>query len=337
MPYVDNYIEILKRDGADFDVINWDRFNIEDESELTYEDAKIGHQRGFLDYFNYCRFVLSILKRHKYERIIIFGIQLLFFLRKYLIKKYSNKFIVDIRDYNKIIKCFNIQKVINNSTFTVISSPGFKEWLPKSNKYIINHNTIVESLDELREIKTDNIKSDNISIGCIGALRDYQINIDLIKSLKNNKLIHLNYHGEGNINREISKYLIENRINNVSLTGRYAKEQEEDLYYLNDMINLLRYNDSINNKTALPNRLYNSVIYGKPMLAYKDTYLSDEIAKNSLGLVIYSLEDIEIEIKSYLKDFNFIEYENSRIAFFSKIINENLIFFDKLKEFINYC
>lgn len=335
MPYVNNYTKILDEIEADYSVINWDRFKIEKEGEFIYRDSKIGHQRNFSDYFKYSRFVLNILKKNNYDKIIVFGIQLVFFLNRYLLKKYSNKYIIDIRDHNRIIKYFNIGKAIDKSTFTVLSSLGYKEWLPKSNKYLINHNTKIESLDELREVKPFELSIGNkISVGCIGALRDYKINIDFIESLKNIELIQLNYHGEGDINIDISRYLLKYGIDNVNLTGRYDKDEEEGLYSKNDIVNVLRYIDGVNNKTALPNRLYNAAIYGKPMLAFEGTYLSEIIKKYNLGIVVGSFDNIERKIMEYINNFDFKIYENGRDVFFETVMKDNKEFRERVEEFL---
>lgn len=332
MPYVENYINILNEIDLEYDIINWDRFKIEKESRFIYRDSKIGHQRSFLDYFKYSRFLLNILKDKKYDNVIIFGIQLVFFLEGYLIKNYGNKYIIDIRDHNRVIKYFNIEKVINKSMYTVLSSPGYKEWLPKSNKYVINHNTKIGSLNELKNIETFELSIYNkISVGCIGALRDYKINIDFIEALKNIQAINLNYHGEGDINKDISKYLIEHGIENVSLTGRYNKEEEPELYKKNNIINVLRYNDGINNKTALPNRLYSAAVYGKPMLGFEGTYLAEIIKEYNLGLIIDNFDNIEKELVAYFKNIDFELYKNKRYLFFDKVIKENIEFENKIK------
>lgn len=335
MPYVENYTNILDEIDLEYDIINWDRFKIEKESEFIYRDSKVGHQRGFLDYFKYSRFVLNILKKNNYDKVVVFGIQLVFFLKSHLIKEYSNKYIIDIRDHNRIIKYFNIKKAVNNSTFTVLSSHGYKDWLPESNKYIINHNTRIESLDQLREVNPFDLSSSNkIFVGCIGALRDYKINIDFIESLKNSEIVQLNYHGEGDINEDVSRYLFEHGINNVKLTGRYNKKEEPELYMKNNIINLLRYNDGINNKTALPNRLYNAAIYGKPMLAFEGTQLAQIIKDYKLGLVVNSFEQVGIDINEYLKSFNIEKYDADRKKFLRSVIHDNVIFNNTMREFI---
>ena len=333
MPYVYNYIKILDDIKADYSVINWDRFKIEKENEFTYRDSKIGHRRNFLDYLKYCKFVLRILSKYKYDKIIVFGIQLVFFLNKYLIKDYSNRYIIDIRDYHGMIKYFNIEKVIEKSNFTVISSPGYKEWLPESDKYVTNHNTQIQGLKDLVEPDYSWKNKKKISIAYIGAIRDYKINIDFINSLKNSDRFDLYYHGEGDINKDIQEYLIRNDIKNVHLTGRYQKEDEESLYLSSDLANVLIPNDTINSKTLLPNRLYNAVKYGKPMLAFEGTYLSDIIKKYDLGLVVKSFHNIEDSVLDYVNTFNITLYNNGRKLFIQSVVKDNQRFSNRLIKF----
>ncbi len=334
MPYVGNYTKIFDEIDVDYSVINWDRFKIEKDSEFTYRDSKIGHQRSFLDYFKYSRFVLNILKKNNYDKVVVFGIQLVFFLKSYLYNEYSNKYIIDIRDYNRIIKYFNIEKTIEHSNFTVLSSPGYKEWLPKSNKYIINHNTKIESLDELIQVDDDIKNKDFININYIGSIRDYKINIDFINSLKNKKHIAMNFHGEGAINKDIENHATNQTIGNVKLTGRYEKEQESELYKNSDFINILIPNDSINSRTLLPNRLYNAAIYGKPMLAFEGTYLAEQIKKHKLGLVLDSFDSVEVKIENYLTKFDVAKYEQDRISFFEEVVRYNGKFTLNVERFI---
>ncbi|MBD8134921.1 hypothetical protein IFR10_05145 [Bacillus sp. CFBP 13597] len=335
MPYVSNYESILKRNKIEYDIINWDRFNIEDkDNHLRYRDLKIGHQRSFLDYYKYRKFIINHLKVTQYDKIIVFGLQLIYFLKGLLNKKYKGQYIIDIRDRNKIIDFFNISKSIKNSTFTVISSAGYKEWLPKSSdKYIINHNTQLSSISELNKVNQIQDK-ERINIAYVGAIRDYQINIDFINCLKNNNRINLYFHGEGDINKKIQMYLEDNKIRNVYLTGRYKKENEKDLYMNNNLINVLRYNDGINNKTALPNRLYNATIYGKPLVAFEGTHLGEDISKYNLGIVVDSFERVGEKIIQYLDNFDQERYEEGRRCFLNKVIKENNNFENKIEEFI---
>ena len=333
MPYVSNYEKILQAQEVEYEIINWDRFHIEDNGQLLkYKDSKIGHQRNVLDYLKFSTFVKEKLKSREYNKVIVFGIQVVFFLKSILRNNYKGQYILDIRDYNRIIKFFNIKKVIADSAFTVISSPGYKDWLPQSEKYLVNHNTQISSLEELEETSIDSIVG-QVDIANIGAIRDYAINIDFIEALKNSSIFNLYFHGEGNINKDISKYLKTNNIQNVYLTGRYKKEDEMALYRRSDLINLLVPNDNINSRTLLPNRLYNSVLYGKPMLAFEGTYLAEQIKEYELGMIVNSFDDIAQIIKDYLNKFDLTNYQKGRRSFFENVIEENNHYTAKLKEF----
>jgi len=335
MPYVKNYENVLVEQNIDYDIINWDRFHIEEISDTTYRDKKKGHQRNFLDYLKYKKFLMNRLNSIHYDKVIVFGIQLSYFLKKTMKNNFNEKYIIDIRDHNKILKFFNFKKLVESSAFTVLSSPGYKEWLPKSNKYVINHNTQIPRIDDLKEIGTFN--REVICISNIGAINEFHINIDFINSLKNNPKFKLNYHGEGNINDDLISYLKTNRISNVFVTGRYIKEDEEILYESSDLINVLRTSDGINNKTALPNRIYNAVFYGKPLLACVGSHLGDVIANNNIGIVLDSFNEVENSIFQYMKKFDDITYNKGRELFMEKVIQENKHFENKLLTFLQKC
>ncbi|RLQ94812.1 glycosyltransferase family protein [Falsibacillus albus] len=334
MPYVSNYEKVLVDNNADYSIINWDRFQMENfDKENKYRDQKIGHRRNFIDYYKYSRFVIKKLSKTKYDKVIVFGIPLSFFLKGFLLKNYKRRYIIDIRDYHKILKVFNTSKLIENSLFTVISSPKYKEWLPKNDRYEINYNTKIKNKESLKPAIV-NYKKNTFNISYIGATRDYDINTEFIKNLKNKEKYNIYFHGEGDINKDIKNYLITNNIKNVKLTGRYYREDEDKLYHTSDLINVLRYNDGINNKTALPNRLYNTVLHGKPMLAFKGTFLAEIINDYNLGLVVESFDEIDKDIENYFKGFNIDEYNLGRCNLIQDIIRENHKFIRNLEEFI---
>lgn len=335
MPYVDNYEKIFKQNDIEYKKINWDRLQIEESSKYTYKDNKTGHQRNYIDYLKFKRFIVKILRQDKYEKVIVFGLQLTYFLKRTLSKHYNYKYIIDIRDYNKILKIYNMKNIIENSMMTVISSPGYLEWLPNSDKYVINHNTNIDELDSLSDYKL--IKDDKaITISYIGTLVNFDENKELIDNLKNNKRFNILFWGDGMINGNIEEYITENHINNVSVHGRYKSDQEKNLYNQSDLTNMLLYNNTINNRTCLANRVYKSTLYGKPMIALSGTYISKLIIEYNLGLIVNSFEDIDKDIISFLNQFDKEKYDSSRIRFFEDIIKENKLFEKQLINSICY-
>ena len=337
MPYVGNYTKVLDSAGIDYDVINWDRNGTENpDNPMTFRDKKTALQRGFLDYLKFRNFALGILKRNDYDKIIIFGIQLSYFLKSYLLKKKKGDYILDIRDHNRILKAYDIRKVVEGSAYTVLSSPGFKKWLPDSQKYLISHNTTIDNVEELQDCANTFLQKDKVKIAFIGALSDLQVNIDFINSVKDCNKVELVYHGEGLFNKELQDYISRNKVGNVALTGRYTKEQENGLYNDSDLIHGLRYNENINCKTLLPNRLYNAALHGKPLIVAKDSYLAELTQQYGLGLVVDSLADLEKKVGNYLAEFNFEEYKEKRKAFFQKVVEDNLLFRDSVNKFLGF-
>lgn len=331
MPYLNNFLEVVGTDH-EVELIIWDRFNDEKpDAGYIYRRGGARHQRGLLDYYMYGRFIRRHLKSHSYDRIICFGLQMAFFLRRELRETYSGRYIVDIRDYNKIARFYDFEGLIKNSALTVISSAGYKSWLPNFDRYFINHNTLIKSLADVRPI--GNKRALPVSISSIGALRDLKINTDFIASVAGCSEIQLSFHGQGDINSQLSAF-VNDGYSGVAITGYYPKEREPGLYMSADMINVFRYPDSLNNNTALPNRLYSAPIFAKPLLAFKGTYLADLIEVHELGLVVSSFHDVGCQILEYFERFDPEAFDISRRAFLSGVIHENDLFNRELLLFL---
>lgn len=334
MPYVRSYIDIIDSLNLNYKIINWNRLHVAEEIDgYTFEDKKAKHQRNYYDYLKFKRFVIAKLEKENFDKVIVFTLQLGHLFKRYLTKNFSGSYIIDIRDYNKIFKFANFNYLIECSYSCVISSLGYKEWLPESNKYLVNHNTTVSSLNELinrNEVKPNARKN----ILTIGVLRHWDVNIDFVNQLKNNRKYNLIFHGEGTINDRLKNYIESYEINNIMLFGRYKKEEEIEIYKKSDLVNILLYADNINSKTCLANRLYNAALYGKPMLALNGSYQSDIIKKYNIGLVVNSLENLDAQIDEYIKTFSCESYNRGRIEFFKDVINENDLFRSTVREFL---
>lgn len=334
MPYLENYEKVLRKHNINYEILLWDRFQIENsnQNENIFNDMKTGHSRNYYDYLRYKKFLMHRLNSNKYDKIIVFGLQLSYFLHNYLTKNFLYKYIIDIRDYNKIINFVNIKKIIDYSALTVISSPGYKKWLPSSDRLIVNHNTNIDSLEKLHK-RNLMFNMDNIKIAYIGALRDCGINMKFINSLRNYNNFSLFYHGYGNINKNIAAFIYKKNIDNVYITGKYERDNELNLYLNSNLINLLiPYND-INSRTLMPNRLYNAMLIGNPVISIKGSYVADQIEKYSLGLVIKTFTNLHRQINEYLSIFNNRSYEIGRKLFIEKTINENEVFRQRLTNF----
>lgn len=108
------------------------------KNKFTYINNKNTYNKGVIEYLLYVKFIIKNLKELKPSRIIVFGIQLTFFLQDYL-NKFTGKYIIDIRDYHKLIQITN-NKIFKLAMYVAISSPGFKSWLPQTNNFLVSYN-----------------------------------------------------------------------------------------------------------------------------------------------------------------------------------------------------
>ena len=329
MPYLKNYTKILDEREIEYDLLVWNRMHLEEtNSAYEFKDEKKSVRRNFLDYYKFYVFIKSVLKQSKYEKIIIFGIQMMFFCQRLLIEYYAQRYLFDIRDYHILARVTDLKRVIRNAKFTVISSPGYRCFLPSGFDYIVNHNSNIVAEDLFCRTAID---FGSKYITYMGALRDLEINKKLIVSLADS-YYEAYFAGESDYTKELKDFVKEGRYN-VKFTGRYKKEEEKDIYEQTLLVNVLRYADSLNNKIALPNRLYNAPLYMKPLLSYKGTYLSDLTKKYKLGLVLNDFSNLNESIEEYIKMFDFKVYLEGRNCFLKKVIEDNLVFKQALLEF----
>lgn len=335
MPYINIYIKTLNEENIDFDIINWDRFNEEEEevrNKYTYK-GEIKNNRSllkkYINFIKYQIYIKKILNKNKYDKLIILCPQTIILIYKFIINRYKENYILDIRDYSIINKLnFIIKDIINNSFFTAISSEGYLQWLPNlMSKYVISNNindcSIIKSNNQI------NIKN-NIIIATIGSIRDFKGNKKVIDSLKNINNISIEFYGKGIDEDRLRKYCKDNEVNNSKFYGKYDSSEEDSIYKKVDFVNA--YTEEINNigfLTAMPNRIYKSAKFTKPIIVRKNTYLGNVVEKFNLGISVdLSKDDLSIEIKKYIQNFDQNEFKKNCIDFLSEV-NEEVKFFEK--------
>lgn len=304
MPYYQRYLRISHGTQVSIQTIVWDRLNTSPDC-IAFKDKRAGYRRSPIEYYNYARFIRKTLKNIKFDRIIIFGLHLSFFLQKTLMQ-YRGKYIIDIRDLHPIMYFIDFKSLFGNAHSVILSSGYFKNYLPKYEKYYIDHNVSMsyEQIQRFYDVPDTNIhKIDEKhvnSIAYIGSLRDKKTNIQLLHALGNNPKYQIIFHGDGISYKSLVEYSQKHNFQNVSFGGRYEKIYELSLYDNATFINILIPNSSINNRALLPNRLYNACISHKPIIALRNTYVSKIVLAFSLGIVINKLCNIEMELSKYI-------------------------------------
>ena len=172
--------------------------------------------------------------------------------------------------------------------YYVITSPGFYQGYYErygfdKNKFFVFENVPPKDIFKTFEINPEKIMNkEKLVIGYIGAVAYYSSLKTLFEACKNIQNVEIIIAGRGpdseKVESEAKKY------RNVKVLGKYNYEQDiSRLYSMVDVVYSLYNVDNYNVKLALPNKLYESIVCGKPIIVAKDTYLEEYVRKLGVG------------------------------------------------------
>jgi hypothetical protein len=320
-PYIEYYTDIFKKYGKiEYSFITWNRELKPEKKTLPdyiYEfnlvsPVNISKVKKTYHFWLFKNYAIKILNTLEIDLIIVFTLQNAFFLSNYL-KKYSNKYIFDIRDYTPFYPLMKrlVSNLIKQSAITVISSLGYKNWLPRGHEYLLSHNVkkelIINAIN--RKIKTTTFKkSKPIKILTIGQIRDYSSNSKLIISLQNKSNVELSFVGDGSEVESLKR--ISAKSNNVTFSGRYLKSEEPFIVENHDLLNILL-PDSIAHNTPMSNRFYLSLMFRKPMIVNIESFQTHYVSKYNIGIIVRNEDDLFLKINEFQKSFSEVDYLNN--------------------------
>jgi len=339
LPYMDKYTSFFDKNNVDYDIVCWQREEDnppEKENEFYYyEKPKEGSFHMIRSYLRYKKFVVDILEKNKYDKIIVLTTLPAIMLEKYLLKNYDNKYIFDYRNYSfEVFGLFRnkVNKIIKHSRITAVSSMGFLDFLDESEKIVMNHNNShIADKREAQDLKEKQV----INIGFVGGIKNFEENTALMQKLKNTFRYQLWYIGKPKKNCDLQGYATENSITNTSFIGKFDNSQRLELYDNIDVVNGIYGDNSLKATTSIPARLYEGVLLAKPIIASKGTYLGEIVDKYKLGLVLdVETEDALTLINNFVNSFQPEEFDQSCKDFLSVVEEDEAILLSSLYEFI---
>ena len=336
-PYVRIYTKIMDEQQVDYSIISWNRDGKDEPEGIQYgKIINVNNGAASLrDYLQYIRFICKKVKKEHFDLLVVFGPQmacLLFFL----LLGFKKKYIIDYRDLSVEQKPILKQLfgfITKWSYANVISSPGFKKYLPKR-EYVLSHNFDVETVRSVVNNSAERLGRDcsQIDVLTIGGIRDYSSNIEVVKALANQDGFFMRFVGSGGAVKPIKEYVDEKQIQNISFTGFYKKKDEPHFIRTTSFLNIF-YPRIKTHDTALSNRFYNSLIYRKPMIVTKDTTQGIYAEQYGVGVAI---EDCK-ELPSVLRDFqkrDYISYVEQCNVLLKSFLNDYDRFEKKIKDFL---
>lgn len=312
-PYVCIYRKLLDKLNIKYDIISWNRSGKEEDAiQYNYCLKSRNPLQLIWAYYKFATFVKKQIKQNVYDKLIVFTPQSAIFLSDFLEKEYKGKYIFDYRDLSLEQKAYfkkPFVRVLKNSFANVVSSPGFKKYLPHGFDYVISHNFDVDNVrDALNKEKVLELNQQPIEILTIGGIRDYESNLQIIKNTVNVAGFIVRFVGEGPSAVALKNTAEELNAKNILFEGYYPKDKEK--YYINKTTFLnIYYPRKASHDSALSNRFYNSLIYGKPMITTANTLQGDYASKYGVGLAMENCNNLPGVLKEYLKNLDSKRYQ----------------------------
>lgn len=252
-------------------------------------------------------------------------------------------YVFDIFDYigtspkNFIERTINILEhwIINNAKGTILCTEQRKSQIRGSKPKCLE--IIHNSPDKIKlgKVKLKST-SDKIKIVYVGILQDYRMILELAEVIKDSPQLELHIGGFGKLEQQI-QYLA--KISpNIFFYGKLSYPDTLALESQSDIMTAI-YDPSIGNHYyAAPNKFYEALFLGKPLIMVKNTGMSQIVEKNKIGVLIdYNRESlcegifklinekeqwkvISKRMKSiYRTEYSWEKMEQRLLSFYSKI------------------
>lgn len=305
----------LKMNGYDVHVLAWDRDSNHKPCEemllvmgleipITRLGFKASYGEGFKNIVSYLKFQFGMrkfLRKNYFDVIHACDFDTAFFSQG-IVKRKKEKFIFDIFDFiasnpktlfQKIICCLQIN-LINRSDATIICTEDRKRQISasKPKKLAIIHNSPKMFPESYSKEFFDFEKNGKVKVVYVGILQDYRLLKEIGEYFSKNHEIEWHVGGFGKYEEHFKKLADENE--NIKFYGRISYDKTIELERKCDIC-LAIYDPAIHNHVfAAPNKFYESLMLGKPVVMVKGTGMSEIVKKKDIGVLIdYSYDGFE--------------------------------------------
>ena len=287
VPYVRMYTQLFEANEIEYDIIYWDKNRNEVLDSNTYIRFITKNDQGVKKIHGYMQFrkkIKQLCKKNKYDMIVPLHPICNLILYDLLIIKYKGRFVFDVRDYSYekySIVCSMEKKLVKKSMINIISSEGYKNFLPDGEYYVSHNFPNIEYKSVQQRVKE---KKEAYAISCIGLIRFMEENKKTILFFRNDPRFHLNFIGTHA--NKLEEFCKEHDVNNVTLVDTFPPDKTLEIYSCTDIIMNLYGNHTPLLDYALSNKLYFVACLHKPILVCEDTYMKKVSDEYKLGFTM---------------------------------------------------
>lgn len=295
----------LAKAGYDVHILAWDRdTNVEEISDyiqvadvqipITRLGYKASYGEGMKNLKAFLAFQFGMrkwLRKHDFDVVHACDFDTAFF-SKGVVRRKKEKFVFDIFDFlygepkgivQTTVKRVQLQ-IINNADATIICTEERNKQIIGSSpkKLMVIHNTPASA--QFRQCDKKTKETNRIKIVYVGILQDFRLLKEIADAVSANNNIEFHVGGFGKY-EDYFKNMAKN-FDNIYFYGRLTYDQTLSLENECDIM-LAIYDPAIeNHRFAAPNKFYESLMLGKPVVMVKNTGMSQVVENNGIGVLI---------------------------------------------------
>lgn len=345
MPYLGEMLSCTSKDD-DITLFYFDRDSEPDQKlneritcvkyfkELSDFDSPLKKLAAFAGYKKVAK---KLMAQEDYDFVISLHTWPAVLLYEEIKKDYKDRFILDYKDVTfEGRKWFKnrVEKLIELSKYTLISSKAFLKVLPKSDKYLISHNINASgarptSGEKKASAANTSIKAETadqdqqtiIRIRFWGLMRHRKTDLAFVGALDGDERFELHFHGRDG--GYIKDYIDEHGSKNIFIHGTYNADELDGIAKKTDL--LLNHPDwTFQNSLALGNKLYDGAYHYVPQLGDVSAYMGQTIIKNGLGMCVDpEAENLADTLCDYIKNLDYEKFHSACDNFIECALKEN--------------
>ncbi len=256
-------------------------------------------------YIKSIKSLYAIVKENKYDILIANNIDTLALFKLCTIfQSYDTKIAIEISDLRShtYIDSFKSKAMRTMEKFMfkfvdkiIVTSPKFYDMyyntLFKDEPFVLENKPLSNMIPARLEKKNSN----KVIIGIVGLLLQGKPYQTLFEAIKDNDKYEVHIYGKGIFEELVNEYA--NKYENIKFFGEYNFFQDSAKIYSTLDILYMPYdttNGSLNNRVALPNKLYEAMYFRVPVITSKGTYLGELIENYSIGQNIVCCKEKEL-------------------------------------------
>lgn len=300
-------IKVFKNLGVNLDIYGFERdYKSPNEFPEEFAVCKIGYITNGTNYIKRLFLLFTSLNNvfRKYSSDTIFYVTtfdiafVCFIFRRKFIYEVSDIVYVNFAKYLRGICRFCDRILVRNSLITLMTSEGFNKYLFGDICYdnvVFIHNKMSIYFKNRKRVLHD-FNCDKLKFSFIGLIR-YPNTIFRFARIIGSKFSHHEFHFYGFLETSLIEEFecIVNNYPNVFYHGSFRNPNDlEQIYLETDIVVCCYDTTAINEQIAEPNKLYESIYFGCPIIVSENTFLAEKVKEYNCGYVINPFTDDSI-------------------------------------------